>query len=275
METNKLGIIGVGRVGGALITAFEAKATDPFLITNSILGIASKEEIVKAADVIFITVPDRFIEAVAKEIAQKLGEKVFGKTFFHCSGALGLEALTSLEKLGARIGSIHPLQSFKKESKPEVFEGIFMALDYHEKETRKIAEGLVQLLGAQPFVVPANQRKMYHAAACMASNYVVTTLDLAEQLMATFLTSKEDAALALKPLFKGTANNLLIGENARTSLTGPIARGDAKTIKEHLEVMPEAMQKVYRVLGIETVKIAKANGTINEIQAQEMFEILK
>ena len=275
METKKLGIIGVGRVGGALKGAFEVKATDCFLVVNSILGIKTKEEIIKAADVLFITVPDRFIESVANEIAQNLGEKVSGKTFFHCSGALGLEALASLEKLGARIGSIHPLQSFNKESKPEVFESIFMALDYHETETKKIAEELVESLGAQPFVVPANQRKLYHAAACMASNYVVTTLDIAEQLMATFLASKEDAAKALKPLFKGTSNNLLIGDNARTSLTGPIARGDAKTIKEHLEVMPRELQKVYRVLGIETVKTAKANGTINEIQAQEMFEILK
>lgn len=275
METKKLGIIGVGRVGGALKGVLEVKTTEPILVVNSILEIETKEDVAKAADVVFITVPDRFIESVAKEIAEKLGEKVSGKTFFHCSGALGLEALTSLEKLGARVGSIHPLQSFNKESRPEAFEGIFMALDYHEKETREIAEDLVKKLGAKPFVVPANQRKLYHAAACMASNYVVTTLDLAEQLMATFLDSKEDAAQALKPLFKGTANNLLVGDNARTSLTGPIARGDAKTIKEHLEVMPESMQTVYRVLGIETVKTAKKNATINEIQAQELFEILE
>lgn len=275
METKKLGIIGVGRVGGALKAAFEVKTKDNVLLLHSSLGIESKVDVLEAAEIIFITVPDRFIESVANKIAKKLGGKVNGKTFFHCSGALELEALASLEKLGARIGSIHPLQSFQKESKADIFEGIFMALDYNEEKTKKTAEDLVNLLGAKPFLVPKKQRKLYHAAACIASNYVVTTLDLAEELMATFLGNKKDASLALKPLFRGTANNLLEGTNARSSLTGPIARGDYKTVKEHLLVMPENMQNIYRLLGLETVKIAKKNGTINSSQAQEMIELLE
>ena len=184
----KIGIIGAGKVGGALckslqdagvnvvgLTAGSAVNTQVAAAKFQLKGFAANEELAACCDVLFLTVPDRLVGAVASELAQAFSNRsdaqpLQGKTFFHCSGSLGLEELQPLAELGADIGSLHPLQSFA--SADVSFQGIYMAVDGmpNAQETGQV---IAELLGAQVFVVPAAERKAYHAAACFASNYVV------------------------------------------------------------------------------------------------------
>jgi len=118
---------------------------------------------------------------------------------------------------------------------------------------------------------------LYHAAAVLASNYMVTQVKLALDLWREFGVSPEEATNALLPLLQGTLNNIrTVG--LPDCLTGPIARGDLDTIERHLLALKDrdpSLLAVYRELGLQTVPIALARGKINEEKAQQMRALLR
>lgn len=285
----KVGIIGAGKVGSALCKSLKDAGTEICGLTAATKECAqeaaeklsassfdSNQELVPLCDVLFLTVPDRLIGEVAEEFALAFAadgrRSLAGKTFLHCSGSLGLEELRPLADLGAEIGSLHPLQSFA--SSDVSFRDIYMAVDGSEA-AQTMGKEIATSLGAQVFHVPAEERKAYHAAACFASNYVVTAVAIAQELMSKWAPTPEAGLAALMPLFDGTANNLHQTKLAREVLTGPIARGDTNTIKAHLAVLPPKILEVYKALGRQTVCLARENGTIDEKQAQDMQNVLQ
>lgn len=273
----KLGIIGGGKVGCCFgehlhenligITASTAEKCQQ-LALHFQKPCFTNETLVKNADIILLTVPDRKIASLAKEIA---AFPVAGKVFLHCSGSLGLEALYPLEKSGAKIGSLHPLQSFA--GGKTKLDGVYMALDGCE-EAREAGSQIAVLLGGKIFFVPAGERAAYHAAACLCSNYAVTVEALAQKLMSRWTGDDAAAWMALLPLFNGTAENLRRTQNPGSVLTGPIARGDCSTVAKHLQVLPPEILSIYCSLGRETTRLALANGTIDTKTAQQLQELL-
>lgn len=77
---------------------------------------------------------------------------------------------------------------------------------------------------------------MYHAALVFVSNYTVTLYAVAQQLMADLGFDREAASLALNPLLSGTVTNLL-RQGVPLALTGPLVRGDGRTLTAHLNVL--------------------------------------
>ena len=276
----KVGIIGAGRVGKCL--AVELLAADMLVgltasteSQNTLLAMNYKKpcmtnvKLWEAADVLLICVPDRLIGSVAVEIAAQV--KPAPKVVLHVSGSMGLEPLAPLTKLGAHVGSLHPLQSFVDNSTR--LKGVYMAIDGDDK-AQQVARKLVQLFGGKPFTVPASERAAYHAAACLCSNYAVAVEALATQLMARWTGSEKSAWKALLPLFCGTAANLGAACKPSEVLTGPIARGDVPTVAKHLAALPKELLPVYCSLGLATTKLALANGTIDKEVADKLQGLL-
>lgn len=256
----QIGIIGRGRVGSALLRNLSGSL--------SISDCGNKEKLVQSCDVIFLTVPDRVIKEMAVALAK---DNLKGKTFFHCSGSLGLEPLAELERHGGQVGSLHPLQSFG--SLTANFSGVYMALD-GSKKVKIIGKEIAMLLGAKIFTVPENERRLYHAAACFASNYVVALISIAQTIMIRWTGDERAALEALLPLLTGTVHNLRQVPLAATTLTGPIARGDVTTVAGHLEVLPEKYQEAYKAVGKITVTLAEQNKSITNMQANKLRELL-
>jgi predicted short-subunit dehydrogenase-like oxidoreductase (DUF2520 family) len=101
-------------------------------------------------------------------------------------------------------------------------------------------------------------------------------LDLAASLWTEWGATPEDGLRALLPLVRGTIENMdALGIPG--ALTGPIARGDAGTVKRHLEALqalaPHVMP-VYKELGLRAVSVALAKGTIGSEQARRLQEAL-
>ncbi len=118
---------------------------------------------------------------------------------------------------------------------------------------------------------------IYHTAAVFACNNLVALVKLATDLWQTFDIPPAEATQALRPLLRGTINNL---ENVGlpNCLTGPIARGDLGTIKKHLDALEErapALLSAYRELGRQTISIAEAKGKIDEQAVKELQELLR
>ena len=288
----KIGVIGGGKVGCCLagylkqqlqgITA-SSEAHSLQLAERFGLKPCTNVELVQRADVLLLTVPDRLIGAVAEQLVHEYvksaateaadhKQSLMGKIFLHCSGSMGLEALAPLQREGAHVGSLHPLQSFAGGATQ--LAGVYMAVDGDEAAC-EAATAIATALGGNPFRVPAAERAAYHAAACICSNYAVAVEALAQRLMSRWLGDEAAAWQALLPLFKGTAANLERTASPRTALTGPIARGDVTTVAKHLAVLPPELLDAYCSLGLATTKLALANGTIDKEVAAELTQLLK
>ncbi len=281
----QIGIIGGGRVGlclaqyllpsGCLVGVTCAHEEHSIAVAEK-LGIAVQNNagLLAQADVLLITVPDRKIVDVAEELAQLADKQhisVVDKVFLHCSGSLGLEPLASLVRLGAHVGSLHPLQSFA--GGKVNLAGVYMALD-GDAAAMAAAEQIADILGGHTFAVPAKERAAYHAAACICSNYTVALQALASQLMSRWTGDTASAWAALKPLFAGTSSNLLQAENPGPALTGPIARGDTNTVVKHLGTLPQDFLSAYCSLGLATTDVAQTNGTIDAKTADALRALL-
>lgn len=279
----KAGIIGGGKVGCCLAQYFQqagilqgitAGHAEKSMLLAKRFGTEplTNEKLVQQAELLLLTVPDRLIHPVAQQLAAVGAEALRGKIFLHCSGSLGTEVLQPLKEQGAFIGSCHPLQSFV--SAATELRGVYMAVD-GDAEAAAAAKEIVTLLGGIPFHVPAQDRRLYHAAACFCSNYVVAAAAIGQQLLARWVGSDEAAWQALLPLFKGTAANLQQAGSAGSALTGPIARGDRATVSGHLAVLPQEFIPAYCSLGLEAVRLASANGTIDSETARQLVRLLE
>ncbi len=220
-----LAIVGAGRVGGAL-----AKAARDEGLEVALAGRDTALQAVREAEAALICVPDSAIREVAARIAEAVPPlRMVG----HSSGATSLEALAPAADRGAAIYSLHPLQTVPGPDAELV--GAACAVTGSEPEAERFAGRLAERLGMRPFTVPEERRAAYHAAASIASNFLVALEESAADLLDRI--GIEDARDLLAPLVLTTAANW--AERGRGALTGPIARGDEATVARHLEALRE------------------------------------
>lgn len=179
------------------------------------------------ASAVFLTVRDDVIVEVAERIGPYLRKDCL---LWHTSGRLDSQIFDGCE-LGCKVGSWHPLQSFSNPSSEARFKGCFVALE-GDPETVATATAIAQVLGSRPIVVPGDKRA-YHAAAVVASNYLVALSSLALRLCDIAGIDQTTAIEMLRPLQLGALDNLREVGPVQ-ALTGPIARGDVETIESHL-----------------------------------------
>jgi predicted short-subunit dehydrogenase-like oxidoreductase (DUF2520 family) len=210
-------IVGAGRLGRVLARALRAAG----LVVH---GPTGRGERVQPADVVLLCVPD---DAIAESAAALQGS---GRLVGHTSGASPLT--------GADF-SLHPLQTFVGDEGPDAFRGIGCAVAGRTQEATDAALAIASALGAHPFVIADEHRTAYHAAASVASNYLVTLEAVAERIAGAAGLSPEDARELLAPLVRRTVDNwAALGPEA--ALTGPVARGDSETVARQRTAIAEA-----------------------------------
>lgn len=202
----RLAIVGRGRVGSALAAAFREAGLE----VEGPLGRGERP----AASVVLLCVPDAEIAAAAAAVdADVIG---------HTSGATPLAALGRREAFG-----LHPLQSVAGEQTR--FEGCGCAIAGTSPDALELARELAVALRMEPFEIADDARAAYHAAASIASNFLVTLEAAAEAVAGGAGIEPEQARRLLAPLVKTTvANWERLGPAG--ALTGPVARGDEVTL---------------------------------------------
>jgi predicted short-subunit dehydrogenase-like oxidoreductase (DUF2520 family) len=202
-------------------------------------------------------------DSAITEVAQRLADNGFGRgVALHTCGALGADALAPLAAAGVACGALHPLQTFASpEQGLSALPGCLFAID-GEAEAMGWAERIAHLLGGETLRIRPESRPLYHAAAVMASNYVVVLLDAAAMLMDAAGVSQEKALRALAPLVEASARNVL-GFGPVAALTGPVQRGDLLTLTGHLRALaraPETVRQLYRWAGLHALDVAVRRG---------------
>jgi predicted short-subunit dehydrogenase-like oxidoreductase (DUF2520 family) len=231
----------------------------------------AKQSVADVAELVFITTPDDAIGEVAAELKWHPGQSVI-----HCSGADSLGPLEPARKAGARVGGFHPLQTFASvDHAIRNLPGSTFALEA-EGELLDSLQRMASALEGNAIRLGAGDKVLYHAAAVIACNYLVTLVKLATDLWQVFGVATPEATRALMPLLRGTLNNI---ENVGlpNCLTGPIARGDLGTIRKHLTALEKSapgLLSTYRELGRQTIPIALGKGKIDSTRAEEMRQLL-
>ncbi len=192
------------------------------------------------SDIVWLTVPDDCIAAVARSLAKSKDWK--NRFVFHSSGALTSEELAALRKLGARTASVHPMMTFVRGSSPEMT-GVSFALEGDAVAVR-VAQAIIEDLGANAFVIEKRKKVLYHAFGSFASPLVIALLASMEQVALAAGIPKGNIKPIMIPLLWQTLRNYL-KKDAASAFSGPLIRGDIATIKRHLaelKQLPEARQ---------------------------------
>jgi predicted short-subunit dehydrogenase-like oxidoreductase (DUF2520 family) len=216
-------VVGSGRAGGALAARLRERDLRVEVAGRGAAGAGP------TPDLVLLCVPDAAIREVARSVPP-------GPWVAHVSGATTLAALDP----HTRRFSVHPLQTLTTERGGEQLDGAWGAVTGETPEAIEAATWLAGILGLRPFVLADADRPLYHAAAVIAGNYLVTLFRAASALFEEVGAPPE----ALIPLMERTIANGFV-------LTGPIARGDRPTIEAHLRALEERAPEIvplYRVL---------------------------
>jgi predicted short-subunit dehydrogenase-like oxidoreductase (DUF2520 family) len=225
----RIAIVGAGRMGGALALALQAaglQVNGPYgrqdsSPTPGVTGLRAGDPV----DAVLLCVPDAEIRAAAATVSP-------GPLVGHCSGATGLDALSPHEAF-----SLHPLMTVTLDGAD--FTGAGAAVAGTTARALALARSLAVHAGMEPVEIDAADRVAYHAAASIASNFLVTLEAAAERLAAT--TGLERRLLA--PLVRATVQNWT-ALGGREALTGPVARGDAATVAAQRAAVAERAPEI-------------------------------
>jgi predicted short-subunit dehydrogenase-like oxidoreductase (DUF2520 family) len=290
-----IAIIGAGRVGCSV--GFLLKQAGYTISGVAARSLASAEQaavfigagepatdVVRAAskaDIVFITTPDGAIRNVCDMIASGGGLRT-GSLVVHMSGAHSLDLLDAARTAGAYRAVLHPLQSLaSREQGIKTLPGSYFRIEA-DPESRARARDIVTALGGVELMLPKwspdkDSAALYHAGAVTVSNYFVALVDYGLKFYQALGADKQEALRAVLPLIRGTLHNIeTLG--IPDALTGPIMRGDIKTVQDHLEAMrkrtPE-LTDLYKELARQTVSVARDRGSISHDTIEELMKKLR
>lgn len=239
----RIGVVGAGRVGAVLSAALRTagheivaaagdSAASLHRIETLLPGVrhAKPTDVARACDLLLLTVPDDMLENVVTQLVGA-GAIREGQVVCHTSGRHGLAVLAAAAAIGARPIAMHPAMTFTgTELDLDRLSGCVFGMTVGDAE-REYAEGLVADLRGISLWVPESKRTLYHAGLAHGANHLVTLVSQAMELLSA--SGADDPAATLRPLLTAALDNALTQGDA--ALTGPIVRGDVKTVHAHLQ----------------------------------------
>jgi predicted short-subunit dehydrogenase-like oxidoreductase (DUF2520 family) len=281
-----LSCIGAGRLGKTICRLLAGKVEIHQVVNDSLAsaqravdfigsGSAVSMADLQPADIWLIATPDGQIKLVYEQL-KATGILHNNAIVFHCSGAIGSSVLYS-DDVKINVASVHPIHSFADPQKSlKDFSGSHCAIEGQANAVTTL-KGLFEDIGAIPFIIDSQHKALYHTATVMACNYLVSLLEASQQILATAGVDGCDGN-PLESLIRQTLDNYL-STDATSALTGPIARGDTKTITSHLQALAQngdnqLWQQVYTALGKATLPIAAQQGQASKSDLQQIEKLL-
>jgi predicted short-subunit dehydrogenase-like oxidoreductase (DUF2520 family) len=278
-----VGTIGAGRVGAVLTAALARAGHRPVAISAvSRASVRRAEDLVPQAeilapdavagraDLLVLAVPDDVLPDLAAGLAAA-GAVRAGTLVAHTSGAHGFRILDPLTTTGALPMALHPVMTFTgTDVDLQRLAGACFGVTAPD-ELRLAAEALVIEMGAEPVWVDEDSRTLYHAALALGANNIVTLVNQAADLLRR--SGVDEPARMLAPLLGAALDNAL--RRGDGALTGPVARGDAGTVRTHLGVLDEpAVRAAYVAMARLAAVRALAAGTLPADRAEALLDVL-
>ncbi len=260
MFDKKIAFVGAGRLGLSLalflknnrikLDSIVARSDASYKRAKEILenaNVVRTIDGIKKPDIIFITTRDEDIQDVASKLKDRYPESVL----VHTSGAYPSTILPE-----GKRASLHPLQSFSDPlSAQNKIPSTFFTLE-GEKEAVELCEKLLKKLNLNYEIIEADKKPLYHAAACIASNFMVTLIHNAVQTFEASGIKSNKGKKGLLNLSQGTLENIK-EKGTPQALTGPIARKDFQTVRLHLDALKSypGLLEFYKFMAEKTVEM--------------------
>lgn len=284
-----IGIVSAGRVGSALGVALER--AEHVVVACSAVSQQSRErarrrlpdtavmavdEVAARAELLLLAVPDSVLADLVAGLAATKAVRP-GTIVAHTSGANGIAVLAPLAEQGCIPLAIHPAMTFTgSDEDVERLRDACFGVTAADEVGYAIAQSLVLEIGGEPFRVREDARTLYHAALAHASNHVVTVLLDAVEAIRSALWGQEllgqelvgdapggIAERVVGPLARASLENALL--RGQAALTGPVARGDAVAVADHLRALEEVdpqLAQAYRANSLRTAQRAHASDEV-------------
>jgi predicted short-subunit dehydrogenase-like oxidoreductase (DUF2520 family) len=282
----RVGVIGAGRVGSAIawhcrrlgyrVVGVTDRRPKQAWVVYGLLKLPYRRwrsrELAAESNVLFITTPDSHIEPEFSAVSRWV---LPGTVVVHCSGTLGVDVLRGAREQGLETLALHPIQSFSSHAQAiEGLAGCHFALEGTRGGLR-FGRRLVAELRGRFVVVRGRDRPLYHAMCVFASNFINGLLFSSEQIASRLRLPRGRAAAMLLPLARTVLENA--GEfGAVASLTGPVQRGDADTVRRQLVALESSLPQLvpaYRALSERLVAAARLQG-LRRAAAQKVMAAL-
>jgi predicted short-subunit dehydrogenase-like oxidoreductase (DUF2520 family) len=282
----RVGVIGAGRVGSAVafhcrrlgyrLAGICDKRPKQAWIVYGLLKLPYRRmrsrDVAAASDVLFLTTPDASVEPEFSAIRRWI---LPGTLVVHCSGTLGTEVFGDVRRQGLETLALHPIQSFSSHAQAiSSLVGCHFALEGSGGGLR-FGRDLVRRLRGTTVVVPGPSRPLYHAMCVFASNFVNALFAAGEAIAAELGLPRARAARMLLPLSR-TVLESAAEFGAVPSLTGPVQRGDADTVRRQVAALQRSLPQLvpaYRVLSQRLVAMARQQG-LGRTAAREILQAL-
>lgn len=249
------------RLRRSMASAAPAAGQNPSQAPQS-LSARDAAQAARPGDILLLTVPDDAIARVCGDLVAA-GAIRTGAIVAHCSGALGGDALAAAQRRGCAVGSLHPLQTFPNlDASIRAIPGSHFFIEGDPRAAAALLQ-LAKAVGGRPVRIAPEAKTLYHAAACVASNYLVALVDAALAIGEAAGIAPRKLLPALAPLLRATVENVLAFGPER-ALTGPIARGDTRTVARHLASLRRAdpeLARLYSALARRTEDLARRKRT--------------
>lgn len=272
-EPPLIGIVGLGSVGAALGVALTRAGWPIAAVASRDAGrrerfrslvpgtraFAEATPLLDEVELIIVAVPDDAIAVVAGQLHLYSGQAIV-----HTSGLLGAEVLAPAMAAGTQIGAFHPLVAFADlERSIAALHGATIAIEGDDQLADLLAR-MAEALGGTPVRLAAGSKAAYHAAAVLAAGGIVALLDAIAELGRVAGLDEAGSLAVYSPLIRQTLDNATaIG--IRDSLTGPMTRGDAGTLRAHLaELRAQApgIVDLYLALARRELALAEERGML-------------
>jgi predicted short-subunit dehydrogenase-like oxidoreductase (DUF2520 family) len=301
-----IGVVGAGRVGAVLGSALRA-AGHP-VVGVSAVSEASRDradallpgvpvldvpEVVRRAELVLLAVPDDALEDLVAGLAAT-GAWQAGQIVVHTAGRYGASVLDPARAAGVIPIALHPAMTFTGTSLDlSRLVGCTFAVTA-PTPVLPIGQALVVEMGGEPVVLDESARPLYHAALAHGANHLVVLVAQAGQALAA--AGVADPGAVLRPLLSAALDGALRAESAGasregggdptsgavTTLTGPVRRGDAGTVRDHLDVLTALGVRTgstdvaasYRALSRAATGRALAAGLVRPDQGQALLDAL-
>lgn len=280
-----VGIVSAGRVGTTLGVALER--AEHVVVACSAISSASRQraerrlpdtrvlpvqDVAAHAELLLLAVPDGELADLVTGLATT-GAVRPGTIVVHTSGANGIGVLAPLTELGCIPAAIHPAMTFTGSDEDVTrLSGACFGVTAADEVGYAVAQSLVLEIGGEPFGVREEARPLYHAALAHAGNHLTTVLLDAVDALRAALRGQEllgqemvgdgpggIAERVIGPLARASLENAL--QRGQSALTGPVARGDAAVVADHVRAMEQAdplLAQAYRANSWRTAQRAHA-----------------
>jgi predicted short-subunit dehydrogenase-like oxidoreductase (DUF2520 family) len=284
----RFALIGPGRVGSTIARALLENGYQPIAIIGRRLqptrlacsfigcdaGLATTQlRVADEADLILLAVPDDQIAAVASQLQQDFLSSR-DRVLIHFSG-VHPAAIMRHSKGHASLFSLHPLFPFA--DRRQAYEQLKLVPYFGEGDAAAypVAESLCNALGGKLQLIDAQKKHLYHAGACLVSNYLVTLIEQAGSILEECGIDPSQRETCLFPLLEATLHNVATS-GTKKGLTGPIVRGDIGTLTAHLQALetsPTGLLDLYCLLGNKTVLLAESSGRLSTSKAKALHKL--